>query len=86
MDRDHRFMQRKQAIPIALSLPQEDETKIREKVLYQLPLEDLNRDNRMSILFLDKHLSKDDLTDCFDMFESNLIIMKEKKSKAFKNI
>ena len=70
MDRDHRFMQRKQAIPIALSLPHQDEIKIREKVSYQLPLEDLNRDSRMSILFLDKHLSKDDLTDSFDCLKA----------------
>ena len=61
----------KQAIAIALSLPEEDETKIREKVFDQLQLEDLKGVNGMSILlnFLDKHLSKDDLTDSLDKFE-----------------
>ena len=69
MDRDRRFRQRKTAI--ALSLPEEDETKIREKVFDQLQLEDLMGENGMSILlnFLDKHLSKDDLTDSLDKFE-----------------
>ena len=61
----------KQAIAIALSLPEEDETMIREKVFDQLQLEDLKGENGMSILlnFLDKHLSKDDLTDSLDKFE-----------------
>ena len=61
----------KQAIAIALSLPEEDETKIREKVFDQLQLEDLKGGNGMSILlnFLDKHLSKDDLTDSLDKLE-----------------
>ena len=61
----------KQAIAIALSLPEEDETMIREKVFDQLQLEDLKGENGISILlnFLDKHLSKDDLTDSLDKFE-----------------
>ena len=73
MDRDHRFRQRKTGYSntVALSLPEEDETKIREKVFDQLQLEDLKGGNGMSILlnFLDKHLSKDDLTDSLDKFE-----------------
>ena len=61
----------KQAIAIALSLPEEDETKIREKVFDQLQLGDLEGKNVMSILFnfIDKHLSKDDLTESLDKFE-----------------
>ena len=81
MDRDRRFRQRKTAI--ALSLPEEDETKIREKVFDQLQLEDLKWENGMSILlnFLDKHLSKDDLTDSLDKFEDfDNIERKEGKS------
>ena len=61
----------KQAIAIVLSLPEEDETKIREKVFDQLQLEDLKGENGVSILlmFLAKHLSKDGLTDSLDKFE-----------------
>ena len=36
---------RKQAIVVALSLPEEDETQIRDKVFDQLPLEELKKEN-----------------------------------------
>ena len=61
---------RKQAIAVALSLPEEDETRIRDKVFDQLPLEELKKENGLSLLvtFFDKHLAKDDLSDSLEKF------------------
>ena len=61
---------RKQAIAVALSLPEEDETQIRDKVFDQLPLEELKKENGLSLLvtFFDKHLAKDDLSDSLEKF------------------
>ena len=61
---------RKQAIVVALSLPEEDETQIRDKVFDQLPLEELKKENGISLLvtFFDKHLAKDDLSDSLEKF------------------
>ena len=63
--------QDKQGIAIALSLPDEDESKIREKVFDQIPLDDLKSDDGFTVLlnFLDKHLAKDDLSDSLEKFE-----------------
>ena len=60
----------KQAIAVALSLPEEDDTQIRDKVFDQLPLEDLKKENGFSVLvtFLDEHLGKDDLSDSIEKF------------------
>ena len=41
---------RKQAIAVALSLPEEDETQIRDKVFDQIPLEELKTENGLSLL------------------------------------
>ena len=61
---------RKQAIVVALSLPEEDGTHIRDKVFDQLPLEELKKENGLSLLvtFFDKHLAKDDLSDSLEKF------------------
>lgn len=61
----------KQGIAIALSLPEEDESQIREKVFDQIPIDDLKSDDGLTVLlnFLDKHLAKDDLTDSLEKFE-----------------
>ena len=61
---------RKQAIVVALSLPEDDETQIRDKVFDQLPLEELKKENGLSLLvtFFDKHLAKDDLSDSLEKF------------------
>ena len=61
----------KQGIAIALSLPEEDESQIREKVFDQIPVDDLKSDDGLTVLlnFLDKHLAKDDLTDSLEKFE-----------------
>ncbi|MCG7877704.1 MAG: hypothetical protein N0C90_15405 [Candidatus Thiodiazotropha endolucinida] len=61
----------KQGIAIALSLPEDDESQIREKVFDQIPIEDLKSVDGLTVLinFLDKHLAKDDLTDSLEKFE-----------------
>ena len=61
----------KQGIAIALSLPEDDESKIREKVFDQIPLEDLKSYDGLTVLlnFLDKHLAKDELSDSLKKFE-----------------
>lgn len=54
-----------------MSLPENDESQIREKVFDQLNLEDLKKKTGLKILieFLDKHLAKDDLADSLEKFE-----------------
>lgn len=56
----------KQALAVALSLPEDDKNKIKEKVFGEMKLEDLKSEKGMSILFkfLDKHLLPDELTNC----------------------
>ena len=53
----------KQGIAIALSLPENDNTQIREKVFDQIPIDDLKEDDGLNTLiaFLDDHLKKDEL-------------------------
>ena len=61
----------KQGIAIALSLPEDDESKIREKVFDQIPLEDFKSYDGLTVLlnFLNKHLAKDELSDSLEKFE-----------------
>ena len=61
----------KQGVAIAVSLPEDDKTKIREKVFGQISLGDLKKDDGLDILiaFLDTHLKKDDLADSLEKFE-----------------
>ena len=61
----------KQGIAVVLSLPEEDENQIKDKVFDQIPVDDLKDDSGLDILlaFLDKHLGKDDLADSLDKFE-----------------
>ena len=60
----------KQGVAIALSLPKNDKTQIREKVFDQISIEDLKKEDGLDTLiaFLDKHLKKDDLADSLDKF------------------
>ena len=60
--------QDKQGIAIALSLPEKDVSKIREKVFDQIPLDDFKSNDGLTVLlnFLDKHLAKDDLSDSLE--------------------
>ena len=62
----------KQGVAIALSLPEDDDSQIREKVFSQVKLDDLKKENGLAtlIIFLDKHLAKDDLTDSLEKFDS----------------
>ena len=61
----------KAGIAIALSLPDSDPSMIREKVFSQISIEELKQENGLDILiaFLDRHLAKDDLSDCLQKFE-----------------
>ena len=61
----------KQGIVVALSLPEDDETQIRERVFDQIPLQDLKTDDGLIILlnFLDKHCGKDELVDSLEKYE-----------------
>ena len=64
--------QEKQGIVIALSLPENDRYRIREKVFSEIKLDNLKRKDGLDILikFLDKHLKKDELTDIIEKFEA----------------
>ena len=61
----------KQGIAVALSLPDDDKNKIKDKVFDKIALDELKNENGLDILivFLDKHLGKDDLADSIDKFE-----------------
>ena len=61
---------KKQAIAVALHLPADHESKIKEKVFEQLELEELQKESGLSTLldFLDKHLQKDGLTYILEKF------------------
>ena len=61
----------KQGIAVALSLPEDDEHQIKDKVFDQISIDDLKSDFGLSLLieFLDKHLAKDDLTDSLEKFD-----------------
>ena len=64
----------KQGIAIALSLPDDDESQIREKVFDQIAIDDLKNNDGLTVLinFLDEHLAKDDLTDSLEKFVDDL--------------
>ena len=53
----------KQAVAVALSLPEDDKRKIKEKVFGELELDVLNSENGMGVLFefLDRYLLEDEL-------------------------
>ena len=62
---------KKQGVAIALYLPEDDASKIREKVFDQIRLDDLKQDSGLDILihFLDQQLGKDDITHSLEKFE-----------------
>ena len=62
---------KKQAIAVALNLPEDDKWKIKEKVFGKLELDVLNSENGMSVLFefLDKYLLEDELMNSWNKFE-----------------
>ena len=61
----------KQGIAVALSLPEDDEHQIKDKVFDQISIDDLKDNFGLDILiaFLDKHLAKDDLPDSLEKFD-----------------
>ena len=61
----------KQGAVIALSLPEDDQYQIREKVFSGLSLDDLTEEDSLNILikFLDGYLGKDELVVSIDKFE-----------------
>ena len=61
----------KQAVAVALSLPEDDERKIKEKVFDELELDVLNSENGMSVHFefLDRYLLEDELMNSWNEFE-----------------
>ena len=61
----------KQGIVIALSLSENDETQISDKMFDQISIDDLKSDDGLRILlnFLDQHLGKDDLMDSLEKNE-----------------
>ena len=61
----------KQAVAVALNLPEDDKRKIKEKVIGELELDVLNSENGMSVLFefLDRYLLEDELMNSWNKFE-----------------
>ena len=61
----------KQALAVALNLPDDDKRKIKEKVFGELELDVLNSENGMSVLFefLDRYLLEDELMNSWNKFE-----------------
>ncbi|VDI76728.1 Hypothetical predicted protein [Mytilus galloprovincialis] len=74
---------KKRGIAVALTLPEDDESKIREKVFDQIDLEDLKKDTGFTTLveILDKHLAKDDLADSLEKFKILKILQDPKSSQ-----
>ena len=61
----------KQAVAVALNLPEDDKRKIKEKVFGELELDVLNCENGMGVLFefLDRYLLEDELMNSWNKFE-----------------
>ena len=61
----------KQALAVAMNLPEDDKWKIKEKVFGELELDVLNSENGMSVLFefLDEYLLEDEMMDSWNKFE-----------------
>ena len=61
----------KQAVAVALNLPENDKRTIKEKVFDELELDVLNSENGMSVLFefLDRYLLEDELMNSWNKFE-----------------
>lgn len=62
---------KKQGIAVALSLPENDNTTIREQVFEELSIDELKADDGLEklITYLDSKLGKDDLEDSLEKFE-----------------
>ena len=62
----------KQAVAVALNLPEDDGRKIKEKVFGELELDVLNSENGMNVLFesLDRYFLEDELMNSWNKFEN----------------
>ena len=71
MARSNIYLQVQTGYCNCLSLPENEEFHIKEKVFSLVSLDDLKKEDSLDILiqFLDKHLKKDDLTDDIEKFE-----------------
>ena len=61
---------KKQGLVIALSLPENDSTQIRDKVFSELKIEDLKKEDGVDTLvcFLDDIFKKDELTEVYEHY------------------
>ena len=61
----------KQGIAVALSLPEEDATGIRERVFNEIAMDDLVKEDGLNQLieFFDKHLGKNELEDSMEKLD-----------------
>ncbi|XP_057310466.1 uncharacterized protein LOC130648431 [Hydractinia symbiolongicarpus] len=60
----------KQGIAVALSLPEEDSTQVRDKVFSEISIADLNKEDGIDTLiaFMDNLFKKDELTDMYEHY------------------
>ena len=77
----------KQGIAIALTLPEDDESGIREKVFDELSLNDLKTENGLDRLlqFMDSKLKKEDLADSWEKC-NNLKSIKEANNQLMSTL
>ena len=61
---------KRQALTIALSLPEDDPSNIRDKVFNELDLEELEKDEGVEVLlkYFDKQFGRDDLTVMYEKY------------------
>ena len=62
----------KQALVVALSLPEQHDSNIKEKVFAELKVEDLNRDDGLDklIKFFDDRFSKDTFVNAYEKYQT----------------
>jgi len=71
---------KKQAIVIALNMPQGDDSGIREKILEHMPTSDLEDENGLTKLtkFMENHYEKDELASSLEKYEDFYDYKREK--------
>ena len=73
----------KMGIAVALSLPENEESRIREQVMEEVKLEDLKKDTGLTILltYMEKKLGKDNMEDSLEKYEEFKSCRREKEQK-----
>ena len=63
--------QAKRGIAVALSLPENDSSRVREQVFEEISIDDLGKDDGLKTLlkFMDSKLGKDDMEDSLEKYE-----------------